>query len=444
MNCDQARTEIIAYLKGELGTEAKQRLEEHLARCPNCRHELDGARRLLSWTEAASQEAVVKTVEETIDGAIAAGASDIHWEPQRDNTLQVRYRVDGVLHVVATHDSVMRQGIVSRVKMLADMNMSETSTPQDGRIPWKLHDQPKEYDIRVASSPFIFGEGFVMRILDRSSVLVGLDRLGFYPDHMKSLTEIASQPNGLLVIGGPTGSGKTTTIYSLLMHLISPERKVLTIEDPVEYQIPGANQVQVHKKVGLTFAAGLRSFLRHDPDIIYLGEMRDLETAMIAVEAAITGHLVITSLHTNDAVSSFVRLVDMGVEPYLIAATMIGAVNQRLARKVCANCKEEAELDLTGPVARFLGITAEDLADHKIYRGNGCEVCRGTGYKGRTGVYEILRVTKDLASMIIDRPPLRELKDAATAGGFAPMREDAKRKVLDGITTPEEVFRILV
>ena len=235
MNCDQARTEIIAYLKGELGEEGAKRLEEHFARCPNCRHELEGARRLLSWTEAASDEGVVKAVEETIDKGILAGASDIHWEPQKDNSLLVRYRVDGVLHEAARFDAVIRGGITSRIKMMADMDTAETRIPQDGRIPWKLKDKALDYDLRVSCQPFIFGEGFVMRILDKSHVLIGLERLGFYEDHLKMLQELAREPSGMIICTGPTGSGKTTTLYSMLAQVISPAVKVLTVE--VYYEI---------------------------------------------------------------------------------------------------------------------------------------------------------------------------------------------------------------
>jgi len=409
MNCDQARTEIIAYLKGELSEESAKRLEEHLARCPNCRHELEGARRLLSWTEAASEEGVVKAVEETIDKAILANASDIHWEPQKDNSMLVRYRVDGVMHEVARFDAVMRGGITNRIKMMADMDTAETRIPQDGRIPWRLKDKEMDYDIRVACIPFIFGEGLVLRILDRSNVLIGLDRLGFYEDHLKTLTEMSHEPSGMIICTGPTGSGKTTTLYSMLAQVISPAVKVLTVEDPVEYQIQGANQVHVHKKAGLTFPVALRSFMRHDPDVIYVGEMRDLETVLISIEAAVTGHLIMTTLHADDAVSALIRLVDCGAEPYLVGATVIGVVAQRLVRKVCPNCKEPIEADPESPVMKALGITAEDLASHTLYKGRGCEACRNTGYKHRIGVYEVLRMDKELSSLLVAGGAGREI-----------------------------------
>ncbi len=444
MNCDQARTEIIAYLKGELGEESVKRLEEHFARCPNCRHELEGARRLLSWTEAASEEGVVKAVEETIDKGILVNASDIHWEPQRDNSMLVRYRVDGVLHEAARFDPVLRGGITNRIKMMAEMDTSETRIPQDGRLPWKLADRDMDFDIRVSCQPYIFGEGFVMRILDKSNVLIGLERLGFYEDQLKILEELAHEPSGMIICTGPTGSGKTTTLYSMLGQVISPAVKVIAIEDPVEYQITGANQVQVLKKAGLTFATALRSFLRADPDVIYVGEIRDLETLMIAIQAAMTGHLIMTTLHTDEAVSALIRMVDMGAEPFLVSGTVVGIIAQRLVRKVCQSCKEPVEADPENPVMKALEITAEDLASHTLYRGKGCEVCRNTGYKGRTGVYEVLKMDKELGSLLVSRAPLREIRDAAIAKGFLTMREDQRRKVLDGITAPEEAFRVLV
>lgn len=444
MNCDLARTEMIAYLKGELGEDGKKRLEEHLARCPTCRHELEGARRLLSWTEAASEEAVVKAVEEVIDTAIPANASDIHWEPQRDNTLLVRYRVDGVMHEAARFDSTLRHGIVNRIKMMAEMDTSETRIPQDGRLPWKRHGDDKEYDVRVSSAPYVHGEGLVMRILDRSYVMIGLDRLGFREDQMSTLLEIARSPNGLLLLSGPTGSGKTTTAYSLLSHIVSPAIKVLTVEDPVEYLLTGTNQVQVHKAAGLTFAAAVRTFLRHDPDVIYCGEIRDYETAQVLVQAAITGHLVISSLHTTDALQTTTRLADIGVEPFLVGATLIGAVAQRLVRTVCKECKAPVQPSPTSPAMKFLGITESDLESHTVCQGEGCDTCRKTGYRGRTGVFEVLKVDRELASMIVERRPLPEMLDLARSRGFVTMREDAKRKVLDGVTTAEEACRVLV
>lgn len=441
MNCDSARTEIIAYLKNELEAGKRKRLEEHFAKCPECRKELEQARRLLTWTEAASDEAVVGKVEEVINNAIAAGASDIHFESQRDDTLLVRQRVDGVLHEVARADSPQRTGILARMKMLADLNVADTSLPQDGRFRWTFRE--KAFDLRVNCIPYVYGEGIVIRILDTSSVLVGMDKLGFYPEHEQALDNLLHQPNGQIIVSGPTGSGKTTTLYSLLQKLVSPDRKLMSVEDPVEYILPGVNQIHINVRTGLTFPVVLRSFLRHDPDIIMVGETRDLQTAEIATQAAITGHLVLSQLHTNDAPSVITRLTDMGVEPYLIAATLLGAVSQRLARKVCGNCGEEIEADLDSPAVKFLGITDWDLKEHKLRRGKGCEACRFTGHKGRVGLYEILTIDPEIRALIANGVTGTELTEAARARGFLDMRADAKRKVLDGIIPADEAFRVL-
>lgn len=441
MNCDSARTEIIAYLKNELEPGKRKRLEEHFAKCPDCRKELEQARRLLIWTEAASDEAVVGKVEEIINNAIAAGASDIHFESQRDDMLLVRHRVDGVMHEVARCDSAQRMGVLARVKMLSDMSVADTSVPQDGRMMWMFRE--KEYDLRASCIPYVYGEGIAIRILDKSSVLLGLEKLGFYPEQIQALEGMIRQPNGLVVASGPTGSGKTTTLYSLLMRLASPDKKMMSVEDPVEYLLTGVNQVHVNKRAGLTFETVMRAFFRHDPDVIMIGEVRSLETGMAGVEAALSGHMVLTQLHTNDAPSVVTRLTDMGVEPYLVAATLNGAISQRLARLVCRDCGEEIEADLDSPPLRFLGITAWDLKEHRLRRGRGCEKCRHTGYKGRTGIYEILKVDDELRALISSGATGPELAESARSRGFLDMRADAKRKVLDGITTPEEAFRVL-
>ena len=441
MNCDSARTEIIAYLKNELEEGKRKRLEEHFAKCPECRKELEQAKRLLTWTEAASDEAVVAKVGDIINSAIAAGASDIHFESQRDGTLLVRHRVDGVMHEVARCESSQRVGVLARLKMLADLSIPDASMPQDGRMKWTFRE--KDFDLRASCIPFVYGEGIAIRILDTSSVLLGMDRLGFYPEHMQEIARLIGQPNGLFVVTGPTGAGKTTTLYSILSKLVGPGRKIMSVEDPVEVTIPGVNQVHVNKRAGLTFEVALRSFLRHDPDIIMIGHTRNLETQQIAIEAAVTGHLVLSTLHTNDAPSVVTRIVDMGIEPYLIAATLIGAVSQRLARKVCGNCGEEIEADLDSPTLKFLGITAWDLKERKLRRGKGCEACRHTGYKNRVGLYEVLTIDAELRALIANGATGPELAESAGSRGFVDMRGDAKRKVLDGITTAEEAFRVL-
>lgn len=439
MNCEQARTEIIAYLKGELTEDQKTKLEEHLARCPACRHELEGARRLLSWTEAASEQAVVKKVEDIIDNAIKSKASDIHFEGQRGNTLRVRYRIDGVLHDVMSIDPAERMGVIMRIKMMADVDTSVVSAPQDGRMPWKFDGQ--DYDIRVAFCPFVYGEGIVMRILDKSVVLIGLEKIYLYPDHLQALKELVHQPTGMFINAGPTGSGKTTTLYSILMEINNPGTKIMTIEDPVEYILKGVNHSQIHKKAGYTFASAIRSFFRHDPDVIMVGEMRCFEDVGLAMEAAITGHLVLSTLHTNDAIGVIQRLRDMEVENYVISAALLGAMNQRLVRRVCSECKERV-LEVT-PALRALKITENDLKAHEVFKGKGCEMCLGTGYRGRAAIYELLVIDRHIREMIGEGVPAEEILNAALANGFMPIKEDARRKVLDGLTTAEESLRVL-
>lgn len=442
MNCDSARTEIIAYLKDELEAGKRKRLEEHFAKCPDCRKELEQARRLLTWTEAASDEAVVRLVEDEINQAISEGASDIHFEPQRDNTLTVRHRIDGVLHEVRCNiGSPQREGITARLKMMADMSVADTSTPQVGRIKWTS--EGKDYDLRLSCVPYVYGEGIVVRIFDTSSMLVGIDKLGFYPEHLEALDKLIGQPCGLFVVAGPTGSGKTTTLYSILQNTVHPTRKVMSVENPVELTIPGVNQVQVNPKVGLTYPSALRALMRQDPDIICVGEITDPETAVASAEAAITGHLVLAAMHANDAAGAIQRLLDFGLEPYILASCMLGVLSQRLARKVCRDCAEEVEADTDAPELRFLGISEQDVKKHNIRKGRGCESCRNAGYRGRVGLYELLTIDRELAVLIANGATGAEIIEAAISKGFVRMRDDARRKVLDGITTPNEAFRVL-
>ena len=440
MNCDQARTELIAYLKGELEKEERTRLESHLARCPNCRHEMEGARRLLSWTEAASQEAVAKKLEEIIDGVFSAPISDIHFEPQSDDSLLVRYRIDGVLHEAGRIDSVQRYGVITRIKMLADLSVAETDAPQDGRFNWTFNE--RTLDLRVSCIPFVFGEGIVIRILDKSGRFLKLEDVYLYEDDLRMLEHWIGQPTGMIVVAGPTGSGKTTLCYSMLLRLTHAQNKVVTVENPVEMQIPGVNHIQV-RSPGLTSPKAIRALLRHDPDIMYVGDVQDTETATLCAHAALTGHLVIVSLHASSAVEAIRRLVDIGTDPYLIGETLTGVTNQRLVRRPCAQCKEEAEVDFGAPAIKYLGITPDDLADHKILRGKGCDNCRNTGYRGRAAIYELLEMDRELGAKIADGATPIEILEAARAKGFRTMIEDAKRKVLDGLTTPEEAVRVL-
>jgi len=387
----------------------------------------------------ADEAPIIRVANTIIQQAVKEGASDIHIEPH-PRGLRVRYRVDGVLHETMTMPKYIQAPLLSRYKIMAEMNIAERRVPQDGRIPIKY--DSKDFDLRVSCLPSMFGEKIVCRILDKSSVLIGLNKLGFSAELQSQLEELIIQPNGMVLSTGPTGSGKTTTQYSVLHKLNSIERNILTIEDPCEYQLTGVTQVQVNKKAGLSFAAALRSFLRQDPDIIMVGEMRDLETAEIAVESALTGHLVLSTLHTNDAPSAVIRLVDMGIEPFLISATVIGVLAQRLGRKICQNCKEPFEVPATD--LRRFGFKPES-ADQRLtlWRGRGCETCRHTGYKGRLGLYSLMRVNDEVAELIVRRASLNDIRDSAKANGMKELREDGLQKVLEGITTPEEVMRVV-
>jgi type IV pilus assembly protein PilB len=389
--------------------------------------------------ELGNQAPIVRMANAIIVTAIENGASDIHLEPDRRN-VRVRIRVDGVLQELMAVPKHIQAPLISRYKIMSDMNIAERRIPQDGRIP--LKHGTKDYDMRVSCLPSLYGEKIVMRILDKSSVLIGLNNLGFYPEYQSVLEELVAQPNGMFLVTGPTGSGKTTTLYSVLNKLNDIEKNIITCEDPIEYQLGGITQVQINKKAGLNFGNALRCFLRQDPDIIKVGEMRDLETAEIAIEAALTGHLVLTTLHTNDAPSATLRLADMGVEPFLISATVIGVLAQRLARRICKECKEPYQVK-AADLAKF-GFKVED-PNHEVtlYKGRGCDNCRGKGFRGRMGIYELLRMNSEIAELIVRRAPLADIKDAAKANGMKEMREDGLRKILDGMTTPEEVMRVV-
>lgn len=387
-----------------------------------------------------SEEApIVKLAYSIIQLAITDGASDIHVEPEKRG-VRVRYRVDGVLHEVMPLPKYIDKPLTSRFKIMSDMNIAERRIPQDGRIGIVLN--KKDFDLRVSCLPTVHGEKMVMRILDKTSVLLGLNKLGFTEKNQSELEELVSQPNGLFLSTGPTGSGKTTTQYSVLHKLNTVEKNILTIEDPVEYQLPGVSQVQVNKKAGLTFASALRSFLRQDPDIIMVGEMRDLETADIAIESSLTGHLVLSTLHTNDAPSAVIRMVDMGVEPYLISATLIGVLAQRLARKICPKCKTSYQVPAS-ELQRF-GFRAKNQDEMvELFRGQGCDNCRNTGYRGRIGIYELMIVNDEIRELVTRRAPLADVREAAKANGMFELKEDGLQKVLQGVTTPDEVMRVV-
>ncbi|MBS1721313.1 MAG: Flp pilus assembly complex ATPase component TadA [Armatimonadetes bacterium] len=388
----------------------------------------------------AEQAPIIKLANALIQQAILDRASDIHVEPQQ-RSVRVRYRVDGVLSEAMTVPRNLMAPLISRLKIMADMNIAERRIPQDGRI--EVRNQGKEFDLRVSSIPTPFGEKIVMRILDKSSVMIGLQKLGFTDENMLKIEELVSQPNGMFLCTGPTGSGKTTTQYSVLNKLNTVGVNIITVEDPIEYQLNGIAQVQVNRKAGLTFATGLRAFLRQDPDIIMVGEMRDLETAEIAIEASLTGHLVLSTLHTNDAPSATLRMIDMGVEPYLISATVIGVLAQRLARKIDQDHKEPYEVP-AADLRRF-GFVPSGDPDEKVvlYRGIPDENNRQTGYRGRMGIHELMTMNAEIAELVVRRAPLNDVKEAAKANGMRELREDGLHKVLAGVTDPQEVMRVV-
>lgn len=388
--------------------------------------------------EMVDEAPIVRVVNLIISQAINDKASDIHIEPEAKQ-VRVRYRVDGVLHDVMTPPKHIQAPMISRIKIMANLDIAERRVPQDGKIHLK-HDN-REFDLRVSTVPTVHGEKVVMRILDKSSVMLGLNKLGFYPDTLVPFEGCVEKPYGMILVTGPTGSGKSTTLYSCLNKLNTEYVNIMTIEDPVEYQLPGINQVQANEKAGLTFAGALRAFLRQDPDIIMVGEIRDHETAKIAVEAALTGHLVLSTLHTNDSSGAVTRLIEMGVEPFLCASSVIGVLAQRLSRLICPNCKES----YTPPIESIkqFGLAAFTDADISFYRGRGCDNCKMTGYKGRMGIFEVLVVTDRIRGLILQRASTAEVKQAAVEEGMKTMQDDGLRKVLDGHTTIEECLRVV-
>jgi type IV pilus assembly protein PilB len=388
--------------------------------------------------QLAEEAPIIRVVNVIIQTAIKERASDIHIEPDRRG-VRVRYRIDGVLHERMNIPKYVHAPLISRIKIMADMNIAERRVPLDGRI--HVRHEGKDYDLRVSTLPTVFGEKAVMRILDQSSVLIGLNKLGMFPEVQAEVETIIVQPNGMFLSTGPTGSGKTTTQYAILNKINSVEKNIITIEDPVEYQLPGINQVHVNRKAGLTFANAMRHFLRQDPDIIMVGEIRDLETAEIAVQAALTGHLVLSTLHTNDAPSAVTRLVDMGVEPFLISASVAAVLAQRLARKICPNCKEQYR----PPVEALtrVGFRVADAEDVVFYRGRGCEQCMHTGYYGRIGIFELMLMNEEIQDLVVKRAPLSEIVEAAIANGMKTLKQDGFEKVIEGMTTIEEVMRVV-
>jgi general secretion pathway protein E/type IV pilus assembly protein PilB len=380
---------------------------------------------------------IIKLVSLIIHEAHRNRASDIHLEPM-EKRFRVRYRIDGVLHEVDSPPKRLQSAIISRVKIMANMKIAEKRIPQDGRIQVTI--RGRELDLRVSTVPSCHGESVVMRILDKQNLALGLPKLGFLADDQELFQRLITLPDGILLVTGPTGSGKTTTLYACLHYINRPDRKIITVEDPVEYQMSGINQVHVRDDIGLTFASALRSILRQAPNIVMIGEIRDYETARIATEASLTGHLVFSTLHTNDAPSAITRLLDIGVKPFLVASSVRAVMAQRLVRTICEGCKEEHKPTVTE--LRLLGATAKEIAHIQFFAGRGCTKCALTGYSGRTGIFEILVITDEIQHMIFEKISASDLRIRGRELGMRTLREDGMRKVIAGITTLEEVLRV--
>jgi type IV pilus assembly protein PilB len=391
--------------------------------------------RLRSMVEDAP---IVRVVNQVIQEAIQAGASDIHLEPRQED-VKVRFRVDGLLREIMSTPKQLQAALVSRVKILAHMDIAERRLPQDGQIHMRLGGTG--YDLRVSTLPTVLGENIVIRVLDQSSTKVSLKHIGLPGDLLTVWKNLVTKPYGMIVVTGPTGSGKTTTLYASLAEINTPERNVVSIEDPVEYRMAAVKQVQVNARTGLTFASGLRSILRQDPDIVLIGEIRDRETAQIAVQASMTGHLVLTTLHTNDAAGVPTRLADMGVEPFLVTASLLGMLAQRLVRVICPRCKEA----YTPPAEalRRLGLEPTQHTGLRLHRGRGCDRCHGTGYRGRIGVFELLLMDDRLRAMVVGGASADQFRAVAQQRGMRPMWQDGVQKVLQGVTTVEELLRVI-
>ncbi len=387
--------------------------------------------------DAVEEVPVVRLVNTLLTEAIARGASDIHLEPYEKN-FRVRYRIDGVLYDVMEPPLKLRAALLSRIKIMAELDIAERRLPQDGRIKLKIQD--REVDLRVSSLPTLYGEKIVMRILDKSSLVLDLTKLGFEPKALEEFEEAVRAPFGMVLVTGPTGSGKTTSLYSALTIINNVDVNIMTAEDPVEYNFMGINQLQVKEEIGLTFASALRSFLRQDPDIIMVGEIRDFETAEIAVKAALTGHLVLSTLHTNDAPSTISRLLNMGIEPFLVSASILLILAQRLCRKVCQKCKEEEKVSV--PALIKIGFSKEDATDLKCFKGSGCSACNGTGYKGRIALYEVMPVREEIKDLILEGASAMEVKRTAIRLGMKTLRMSGLTKIKEGVTSVEEILRV--
>lgn len=387
--------------------------------------------------EVTDEAPIIRLVNSLLFQAVKDGASDIHLEPF-ERELSIRIRIDGILYNILSSPKRLQSSIISRIKIMAGLNIAEKRLPQDGRIGVKI--AGKEVDIRVSVIPTAHGERVVMRLLDKSSKLLNLEDVGLSDDELKEINRLIRMSHGIILVTGPTGSGKTTTLYAALSRINSPDKNIITIEDPIEYQIKGVGQMQVNPKINLTFANGLRSILRQDPDVIMVGEIRDLETAEIAIHASLTGHLVFSTLHTNDSSGAITRLIDMGIEPFLVSSAIVAIIAQRLVRVVCMDCRQ-AYAPTEDEILR-LAMKRDDIGRAKFYHGKGCPSCMNRGYRGRTGIYEILLMDDDIRQMIMGRSDSSTIKNRAQEKGMRTLKEDGAKKVIAGITTTEEVLRV--
>jgi general secretion pathway protein E len=385
--------------------------------------------------DLAAEAPIIKLVNLLITRAVEGRASYIHIEPFEDD-IKIRYRIDGVLNDIESAPKRLQAAMVSRIKIMAKLNIAERRLPQDGRI--RLRVGEREIDLRVSTIPILHGESVVMRILDKESIVIDLDSLGFKPATLQLFHQLIRKPNGIVLVTGPTGSGKTTTLYGALDKINSPDKKIITVEDPVEYQLKGVNQIQVKPQIGLNFASTLRHIVRQDPDVIMIGEVRDLETAEIAIQSALTGHLVFSTLHTNDAPSAITRLLDMGVETFLLSSTVRGILAQRLVRIICPACKEVDQSEDRTQDLLMLGLPGDTI----LYRGRGCDRCTYTGFRGRMGIFELLPVNDDIRPLVLRRADANEIRSAARACGMRTLLEDGLTKITEGLTTLGEVLRV--
>ncbi len=390
-------------------------------------------------TEDDQEASVIKFVNQIIWEAYKDRATDIHFEPAEDE-LRIRYRIDGILHQtpMPPHLKHFQDALISRIKVMSGMNISEKRLPQDGRINVRIKGQ--ELDIRVSTVPTVYGESVSLRLLTRGNIFLTLDKLGFAREDEDALRELVVKPHGIILVTGPTGAGKSTSLYAFLSTINSVSKRIITIEEPVEYELKGINQIAVRSDIGLTFAKGLRHILRQDPNVVMVGECRDQETAEIAIRASLTGHLVFTTLHTNDSPSAFTRLIDMGIEPFLVASSVEAVLAQRLVRTICPACKEEQKVDRN--YLRKIGFPEHEIESTTFYHGRGCEACRHNGYTGRQGIYELLVVDEDIRSLVLERAPATTIAQLALSKGLKNLRRDGWNKVKSGITTIEEVLRV--